>query len=633
MRSIAGRSADRTAMNPSRMLLTALLAAATLVGLRLAEAQDHPRKPSSPTVTWVTRAVAAPRVSFHTFDSASTKTPVSYHLYAPAAYEREPERRFPVVYWLHGSGGGLPGIPSVARHFDAAIEAGKAPPCLVVFVNGLEMGMYTDWSDGSAPVESMIVKDLVAHIDATRRTIATREGRMLDGFSMGGYGAARLGFKFPEVFRAVSMMGAGPLQEALTQTPRASAMQAEELLARVYGGSQERFRRESPRAFAAKSAEQIAKGSLVRMVIGDRDDTFRNNIDFHTHLESLEIPHEWIVLKGVEHDPQATLKALGDDNWAFYRKAFGGTPDAMAPTKPTEDPNSASVAKAVSGEIKLRVKEVDRRAIFVNAPTDGTKRPAVVVLHGGMGSAEQMRAISGFDAVARDEGFLVVYGHGTEFGEGRNAWNTGHLLRRQVRDADDIAYLDALIDAIVRDHGADPTRIYMTGGSNGGMMTYVYAVARPERLAAIAPVIASMFSFDKVPSVPLPILIINGAKDEEVPLKGGMSGNRLVSRAQATPFKPVAEVVDFWVRANKSTTPGATKVDGTVTTTTYAAGEGGATTEFVVDSVGGHGWPGTRSRRAASAEPIASFKGAERVWEFFRGKSRSATPVSGGGVR
>jgi len=626
-------------MNPSRMLLTVLVATAAVVGLRLAGAQEQPRTPSSPTVLWVTRAVAAPRVSFHTFDSASTKTAVSYHLYTPAAYDREKERRLPVVYWLHGSGGGLSGIPSVARHFDEAIEAGKAPPCLVVFVNGLEMGMYVDWADGSAPVESMVVKDLVAHIDATRRTIATREGRLLDGFSMGGYGAARLGFKYPEVFRAVSMMGSGPLQETLTHTPRASDMQAEELLARVFGGSQENFLKESPRTLAATNAETIAKGSLVRMVIGDKDSLYANNLAFRAHLESLRIPHEWIVLEGVDHDPKATLQKLGDDNWPFYRKAFGGAADAMAPAKPKEDAKPASVPKTASGEIKLRVHDTDRRAIFVNAPADGTKRPAVIVLHGGMGSAEQMRATSGFDAVAREEGFLVVYGHGTEFGEGRHAWNTGHLLRRQVRDADDIAYLDALIDAIVRDHGADPARIYMTGGSNGGMMTYVYAVARPERLAAIAPVIASMFSFEKVPSVPLPALIINGARDEEVPLKGGMSGNRLVSRAQATPFKPVAEVVDFWVRANKSTTVGVTKVDGTVTTTTYAAGEGGAVTEFVVDSAGGHGWPGTRSRRAASAEPIASFKGAERVWEFFRGKSRSATPpahatpVSGGGVR
>jgi predicted dienelactone hydrolase len=194
-----------------------------------------------------------------------------------------------------------------------------------------------------------------------------------------------------------------------------------------------------------------------------------------------------------------------------------------------------------------------------------------------------------------------------------------------VRDADDIAYFDALIDALVRDHGADPARIFMTGGSNGGMMTYVYAVARAERLAGIAPVVASMFTFEKSPAVPLPTLIINGAKDNEVPLAGGMSENPLVRNAQSTPYKPVREVVEFWVKANKSTPEGKSTTRGSVTTTTYPAQEGGAVTEFVVDSEGGHGWPGTRSRREENA-PIASFKGAERVWEFFKDKSRAKEP-------
>jgi poly(3-hydroxybutyrate) depolymerase/predicted dienelactone hydrolase len=282
-------------------------------------------------------------------------------------------------------------------------------------------------------------------------------------------------------------------------------------------------------------------------------------------------------------------------------------------------------------EISFKVGEAERRAIVVNAPAAGEKRPAVIVLHGGMGSAEVMRASSGFDPVAKKNGFIAVYAEGTAFGavEGRHAWNTGHLLRRQVRDADDIAYLDALIDRLIADHGADPARIFMTGGSNGGMMTFVYAVKRPERLAAVAPVVASMFSLDTVPKVPLPILIINGAKDEEVPLAGGMSGNALVRGAQATPFKPVREVVDFWVKANKSKSEGVTKTEGSVTTTIYAAGEdGGAVTEFVVDSAGGHGWPGARARRDGNT-PIMAFRGAERVWEFFAERSRAIpTPAA-----
>jgi polyhydroxybutyrate depolymerase len=271
--------------------------------------------------------------------------------------------------------------------------------------------------------------------------------------------------------------------------------------------------------------------------------------------------------------------------------------------------------------ISFRIGGQDRRAIIVNGATDGPRRPAVIVLHGGMGSAEGMRIGSGFDPVARANGFIVAYGEGTEFRDGSHAWNTGHLLRRQVRDADDLAYLDGLIDRLVADHGADPTRIFMTGGSNGGMMTFTYAVARPERLAAAAPVVASMFSFDAVPKTPLPILIINGAKDEEVPLAGGMSGNALVRSAQATPFKPVREVVDFWVKANRSRPEAVTQVSGTVTTSTYAAQPGGAVTEFVLDADGGHGWPGTAARRGGNT-PIAAFRGAERVWTFFADKRR-----------
>ena len=560
---------------------------------------------------WITPEVKAPRVSFRTFDSTAAKTKVSYHIYKPAAYDQDAERRFPVVYWLHGSGGGLPGIPRVAALFDAAIAAGKTPPCLVVFVNGLVEGMYVDWKDGSAPLETIIIKELIPHIDATYRTIASRDGRLLDGYSMGGYGSARLGFKYTDLFSTVSIMGGGPLQAELIQAPRAGRLRAAELLQKVYGGDQEYFRSVSPRRLAKENAEAITKGSLIRMVCGDQDETFNNNFAFHEHLEKLAIPHTWTVLEGIDHNPMKTLEALGDSNWQFYRQAFDPAKKNPSP------PRRAEV------EIKFQVKQQDRRAVIVNAPADDTKRPVVIALHGGTGSASIMRASSRFDAVAKANNFMVVYAEGTSFGNNRHAWNTGFLARRQVQDADDIAYFDTLIDKLIVEHAADPSRIYMTGGSNGGMMTFVYSVARPERLAGIAPVVASMFTFEKKPAVPLPILIIHGAKDEEVPIEGGMSRNPIVRRAQDAPYKPLDDVVRFWVEANKSQTAGTVTTQGTVTTTVYAATPEGAVTEYVVDSAGGHGWPGSPALRANST-PIRAFSGAERVWEFFQDKTRQA---------
>jgi enterochelin esterase-like enzyme len=305
-----------------RSLFLGFIPGVLLFAAEDANSNSQPQ-PAAATPLWVTKAMTSPRVTHHVFSSKSAKAEVSYHLYRPAVYEAEGNRRFPVVYWLHGSGGGLPGIPSVARRFDAAIEAGKLPPCLVVFVNGLEMGMYVDWADGSAPVESMIIRDLLPHVDTNYRTIAKREGRLLDGFSMGGYGAARLGFKYPDLFRSVSIVGAGPMQSELKSTPRASRIQAEDLLKRAYGGEQSVFQEVSPRKFAQLNAKRIKQESLVRMVIGEKDETFGNNEDFHRHLEGIGIPHGWTIVPGVGHEPERVFAALGDANWEFYRKAFG----------------------------------------------------------------------------------------------------------------------------------------------------------------------------------------------------------------------------------------------------------------------------------------------------------------------
>ena len=300
----------------------------SIVGLAAGSAalarQAQPPGRTSPLgpLQWVTPRVEGSGLSFHSFRSQAAGTEVSFHIYAPPAYAADPDRRFPVVYWLHGSGGGVSGISRLSSLVDEAVATGRVQPFLLVFVNGLRMGMYVDWANGRAPLETIIVQELRPHVDANWRTIATRNGRLLDGFSMGGYGAGRFGFRYPELFRSVSMMGAGPMQETLERTPRASRVQTEDLLRDVYGGGQDRFRAVSPRRYAEQNAATLARDSRLRLVIGDRDETLENNRDFHEHLTRLGIPHDWIVLPGVGHDPMGVLTALGDRHWAFYRDAF-----------------------------------------------------------------------------------------------------------------------------------------------------------------------------------------------------------------------------------------------------------------------------------------------------------------------
>ncbi len=273
---------------------------------------------------------------------------------------------------------------------------------------------------------------------------------------------------------------------------------------------------------------------------------------------------------------------------------------------------------ASASELRLTVGTAERLAWVVNAPPAGQLHPVVLVLHGGAGSAAAPRERSGFDALAQREGFMVVYPQGTSWGQGRHAWNTGYLMRRQVGRADDVAFLDALIDRLISQYGADPKRVYMTGGSNGAMMTLVFATQRAERLAAIAPVMGAMFSFDVRPSRPIPILLINGALDQEVPIEGGMSRNPVVRSAQLAPYKSLEETLAFWLEVNRSSANPSVGIKGSVKTRVWQALPNGVDTISILDEAAAHGWPGSTPARRATP-PGSSVPAAEVIWGFFRG--------------
>jgi polyhydroxybutyrate depolymerase len=282
----------------------------------------------------------------------------------------------------------------------------------------------------------------------------------------------------------------------------------------------------------------------------------------------------------------------------------------------------SSMVYAQEKELTFMVGTVKRRAILVNEQTGKSPWPAVIVLHGGNGNAEIQRKRTGFDEVAKKEKFTVIYAEGTSWRPGLHAWNTGYLLRRQVGEANDLDYFDTLLDLLIKDYRIDPQNIFMTGGSNGAMMTLVYAVNRAERLAGIAPVVGAMFSFDKKPSRPVPVLMINGKMDNEVPIEGGMSRNPLVRRGQLAPYKPLDETISFWVSINQSQEVPTIQTSGTVTTKRFSKKASGVETVSIVDFSGGHGWPGTDSAREDNT-PIQSFRGAEKVWEFFKSHLRN----------
>jgi S-formylglutathione hydrolase FrmB len=185
--------------------------------------------------------------------------------------------------------------------------------------------MWTDAKDGRVPMETIVIKELLPHIDVTFRTIASPDGRLIEGESMGGHGAARLGFKHPGVFGSVSILYGGPLQQIfdVNTAPRATVVAAQTLLDAVWGGDQEYYQAQSGWALVELNADAVRRMRAIRLIVGDQDPVLENNRKFDMHLTRLNIAHTFAVLPGVGHGPPSNIvKALGEEFFAFYRLAF-----------------------------------------------------------------------------------------------------------------------------------------------------------------------------------------------------------------------------------------------------------------------------------------------------------------------
>ena len=134
-------------------------------------------------------------------------------VYLPPQYDREPSRRFPVIYNLHGfTGSGFAHLnfqawqPRSHERLETAIEAGEVPPCIYVLVDGWSKLGGTQYVNSSAIGNHFdyVTRDVTDHIDRTFRTIAHRDARAVMGKSSGGYGALVMAAFASDIFGLVA---------------------------------------------------------------------------------------------------------------------------------------------------------------------------------------------------------------------------------------------------------------------------------------------------------------------------------------------------------------------------------------------------------------------------------------------
>ncbi len=249
-----------------------------------------------------------------TFLSPSLNTRVGYNVLLPPQYSSNPASRFPVIYYLHGYQGNESSYLEYARHAREAWKSGE--PFILVFVNGGETSFFTDSPDRSVPGESVVVKELIPHIDEKFRTRAGRGGRSLHGYSMGGYGALKLAFKFPDRFGSVVSYGATISDEAEFRKHLKKVFQ------RQFGNDPRRFTENDPVALAERNAERIRGQTAIRVVVGTRDEFLPRHRALRQTLERLKIGHEYEEIRGAKHDKEDLYKSAAVRGFEFSMRHF-----------------------------------------------------------------------------------------------------------------------------------------------------------------------------------------------------------------------------------------------------------------------------------------------------------------------
>ncbi len=288
--------------------------------------KQPPKKDARKAAAWLEPDKSEPAgMKYRTFKSKTIDAEVSYLIYLPPGYNKDKDRRYPVVYWLHGGRGSQRDCGKFVEVTDKAIRDGKCPEILIVGVNGLggsnefPGSQFSDWKDGSLPMESVIVKDLLPHIDKSYSTLGTREGRALEGFSMGGHGALHLAFRHPDLFGVVTAIGPALIM------PGDGGNRVQWVYEKgAYKGDKEYWLAHDPLTVVEKNAEKIRGKMFIRLITGEVEGNFthRRTVELSEKLKTLKMEHDFVRPSETGHNYVKVYDAM-PKGYEFYMKAFG----------------------------------------------------------------------------------------------------------------------------------------------------------------------------------------------------------------------------------------------------------------------------------------------------------------------
>lgn len=285
--------------------------------------------------------------------------------------------------------------------------------------------------------------------------------------------------------------------------------------------------------------------------------------------------------------------------------------------------------------------ESRRYAIYVPQNIGNFPVPLIIELHGGGIYIEDMTGESGHKTpyklwmkLANKEKFIVVYPEGLNGAYNKPTWNDCRGDCIVNSNADDVHFIDILIDKIEAQYLIDSSRIYVSGTSNGGFMAQRLGIELNNKIAAVASIAAAKPAVSKCgsPSYPISILFMNGTDDNHMPYNGGTIGNPPDSYNGTV--LSTDTTIKYWINFNHTDTipesytyPDLDTTDGGVVQRfVYKNGDLG--TEVVLYKVngGGHSAPSIEERYSQLYEKYFNKQNHDiemttEVWNFFKNKT------------
>jgi poly(3-hydroxybutyrate) depolymerase len=345
----------------------------------------------------------------------------------------------------------------------------------------------------------------------------------------------------------------------------------------------------------------------------------RNNDGQLSGGEIARFPKLVALTKGADADGDGLISEK-----EFRRRLLAATGQQNADSQP-------ATGKISAGDVmrSIDVGKVRRRYLLHVPKSYDAKQPTplVIAFHGGGGNPESMIRLSHLNEKSDQAGFMVAYPYGSGRDPARKlTFNgqgcCGYAMQNEI---DDVGFTGELIDDLIVNGNIDERRIYATGISNGGIMSYRLACELSDRIAAIASVSGPMMMDSCNPSRPISVMHFHGTADELAPFDGGRGkGTANVPEAMRPEFTSVKSTIETWVRVNQCKEPPTIKPfpnvvnDGMSSTeATWSGGKGGSEVVLIEIENGGHTWPGQEPISEIIGRSTKDISANDLMWTFF----------------